>query len=188
MATLTSSPFDSARREIGSQWGWFTALGVGLVLLGLLAFYNLPTATRVSVYAIGILMLFAAACQLGAAFMARGAGPFALLLLSAILYGVAGYFTFSNPDLAAQAYTLALAVSMIFSGGLRAGWAFALRAFSGWGWWLASGVVSILAGAMFLASWPADSMWLLGMVLAVDLTFQGAMAIGFGFTVRELTK
>lgn len=188
MTTLTGTGIDGARRDIGSQWGWFLAMGVALVVLGVLAFFNLPTATKVSVYTIGILMLLGAGAQLATAFVARGAGSFVMLLLSAILYGVAGYFTFANPDLAAKAYTVVLAATMIASGALRIGWSLALRALGGWGWSLASGVVSIIAGAMFLAQWPADATWLLGMVLAVDLTFQGAMAVGFGLALREIAK
>lgn len=188
MTTFTGSGIDSMRREIGSQWGWFTAMGVALVALGVLAFFNLPTATKVSVYTLGILMLLGAGAQLATAVLARGAGSFVLLLLSAILYGVAGFFTLNNPQLAALAYTMLLAVSMIASGALRIGWSLALRPLSGWGWWLASGLVTIGAGAMFLAQWPTDATWLLGMALAVDLTFQGAMAIGSGLALREIAK
>lgn len=188
MTTLSGSGVDNVRREIGSYWGWFTAMGVALVVLGVLAFFNLPTATKVSVYTIGILMLLGAGAQLASAAVVRGAGSVVLLLPSAVLYGVAGYSTFANPELAAQAYTLVLALSLIVSGALRIGWSLVLRAFSGWGWWLASGLVSITAGAIFLAQWPADATWLLGMVLAVDLTFQGAMAIGFGLALRAIAK
>lgn len=188
MTTFTGSAIDDMRSEIGSQWGWFTAMGVALMLLGVLAFFNLPTATKVSVYLMGILMLLGAGAQLATAFLARSAGSFVLLLLSAILYGVAGYFTFVNPQLAAQAYTMVLAASLVASGALRIGWSLALRPFSGWGWWLASGLVSIGAGAIFLGQWPADAAWLLGMVLAADLTFQGAMAIGAGLALREIAN
>jgi len=46
----------------------------------------------------------------------------------------------------------------------------------------------VIAGIVFIAGWSADTVWLLGMVLAVDLTFQGAMAIAFGLTLRQITK
>jgi uncharacterized membrane protein HdeD (DUF308 family) len=49
-------------------------------------------------------------------------------------------------------------------------------------------IVSVLAGIVFLLGWPADSAYLLGIVLAVDLTFQGAMAIAWGVALREITK
>lgn len=46
----------------------------------------------------------------------------------------------------------------------------------------------MIAGIVFVAGWPTNSVWLLGMVLAVDLTFQGATAIGWGLALKEITK
>jgi uncharacterized membrane protein HdeD (DUF308 family) len=54
----------------------------------------------------------------------------------------------------------------------------------GWGWITASGVVTLITGIVFVAGWPADTLYLLGVILAVDLTFQGAMAIGCGFALK----
>jgi uncharacterized membrane protein HdeD (DUF308 family) len=188
MTTLTSFHFGTeAKRGIGSVWGWLVALGVALVALGALAFYNLPAATMVSVYAIGILMLIAAAAKLAAAFVVRSWGGL-WLLLSALLYGAAGVLAIANPTLGASALTLALAFALIFSGVTRISWSFALRALSGWGWLTASGIVSVLAGIVFIAGWPANTVYLLGMVLAIDLTFQGATAVGWGFAIKDLTK
>jgi len=185
MSTLTA-PGSNARREIGSRWAWIIVLGVALVALGIVAFLNLPMATRASVYAIGILMVMAAVGQLVAAILVRRAGMFVLLLLAAVLYGIGGYFTFTNPDVAAEAFTLVLAISLIVSGVLRASWSLTMRSFSGWGWWLASGIVTLIAGVLFLTQWPIDSVWLLGLVLAVDLVMQGSMAIGFGLGLRRM--
>jgi uncharacterized membrane protein HdeD (DUF308 family) len=49
---------------------------------------------------------------------------------------------------------------------------------------VASGVVSVLAGVVFVLGWPVNSLWLLGMVLAIDLTFQGVCAIAFGLALK----
>jgi uncharacterized membrane protein HdeD (DUF308 family) len=189
MTTLTSPHTGTAAgREIGSGWGWFVALGVALIVLGGLAFANLPTATAVSVYTIGILMLIGSAGQLAASFFARTAGNFWMLLLSAVLYGVAGGVTVANPTLAATALTVLLGCSLLVSGGSRIWFSFALSPLPGWGWITASGIVTALAGVVILAGWPSDTPYLLGMVLAFDLCFQGGMTIGWGFALKELTK
>ena len=49
-------------------------------------------------------------------------------------------------------------------------------------------MVTLLAGLAFVAGWPADTVYLLGMILAVDLTFQGAMAIGCGIALKQFAK
>jgi uncharacterized membrane protein HdeD (DUF308 family) len=188
MATLTRSDFDAAKHELRSAWGWLIGLGAVLIGLGAIAFYNLHAATTVSVYAIGVLMLLGAGVQLAAAFVVPSWSRFALFLLSALLYGVAGGFTLANPTLAAQAFTLGLALALMVSGGMRIWWSIAVRPLPGWGWITASGLVSLLAGIVFLLGWPANSTYLLGMVLAIDLVFQGAMAIAWGFALKEITQ
>lgn len=49
---------------------------------------------------------------------------------------------------------------------------------------MTSGVVSALVGIVFALGWPVNSLWLLGLVLAIDLTFQGVSAIVFGLTLK----
>jgi uncharacterized membrane protein HdeD (DUF308 family) len=188
MTTLTRSDFNTAKHELRSARGWLIGLGVVLIGLGAIAFYNLQAATTVSVYVLGVLMLFGAGVQLASAFVVSRWSRFALFLLSALVYGVAGGFTLANPTLAAQALTLGLALALMVSGGMRIWWSIAVRPLPGWGWITASGLVSVLAGIVFLLGWPANSTYLLGIVLAVDLTFQGAMAIAWGVALKEITK
>lgn len=189
MTSITKSDIAMpARREIGSSWGWFVALGVLLIVLGVIAFSNLPAATTASVYAVGILMLIGAISQLVGAFYARSWSGFGLLLSSALLYGAAGAIVIANPTLGAWVFTLMLGASLVVSGAMRIWWSLYLRELPGWGWITASGVVTLIAGIAFVAGWPADTVYLLGMILAVDLTFQGAMAIGCGFALKEFAK
>jgi uncharacterized membrane protein HdeD (DUF308 family) len=58
------------------------------------------------------------------------------------------------------------------------------RARHGWGWIAASGMVTILTGLVFLLGWPVDSLWLLGLVLAIDLIFQGCALLGLAARLR----
>jgi len=187
MPTLTRIDINVAKAETRSKWGWFVALGVVLILLGALAFFNLPAATTASVYAVGIFMLIGAVAQLVTAFPVRSWSGFALLLLSGSLYAAAGIVAIANPALAANALTLLLAFALMFSGVMRAWWSVVLRPLPGWAWITISGIVSVLAGVAFIAWWPADSVWLLGMVLAFDLTFQGATTIALGVALKMNT-
>ena len=80
---------DALERETGFGWGWFIVLGAALIVLGALAFLNLPPTGTVSVYAVGVVMMIGALAQLGTTLLVprwRGIG---LLVLSAILYGAA---------------------------------------------------------------------------------------------------
>jgi uncharacterized membrane protein HdeD (DUF308 family) len=103
------------------------------------------------------------------------------------LYGAAGIFAIVNPKLAATALTLLLAFALIFSGITRIRLTSVMPPLNGWGWIAASGLVSVLAGLVFIHFLFTNSVWLLGMALAVDLTFQGAMVFAFGVALRATT-
>ena len=186
MSTLTSSSKLLPSTSAAPGWGWLVAFGAALIAFGVIAFFNLPAATAASVYAIGVLMLIAGGMQIVASFFARGWSGFGLALTSALLYGVAGALTIANPKLAAEVLTLMLAFSLMFSGVMRIWWSTLLRGLPGWGWIAFSGVVSIVAGLVFVAGWPADTIYLLGMVLAFDLMFQGISAVALGFTLKSI--
>ncbi len=181
-AGLHLSPSDS---HVRAKWGWFVALGVLLLVLGVIAFANLFAATVVSVLYVGMVMIIGGVLEIVHAFQVKRWGGFFFWLISGLIYGAAGVIVFYNPLLAAAALTLLLAVSLIVSGAIRAGSSFQLRPQPGWGWIMASGVVTFLAGLVFLIGWPVNTLWLLGIVLAVDLTFQGVSAIACGLALRS---
>ncbi|MGH9795788.1 MAG: HdeD family acid-resistance protein [Candidatus Acidiferrales bacterium] len=180
----SSFEMGSILAELGSRWGWFVALGVAFLVLGALAFWNLFTATVVSVLFVGIMMIIGAVVHIIHAFRVKRWGGFFFWLLSGILYGLAGFLIFSNPLLGAAALTLLFACSLLAAGLVRAWWSTRLRPRPGWGWILASGLITLLAGIIFLTGWPVNSLWLLGIVLAVDLTFQGVAALACGFELK----
>ncbi len=102
-----------------------------------------------------------------------------------MLYGVAGFLAFYNPLVAAADITLVFALALVISGALRIGVGFRARPDDGWGWIVGSGIVTLLAGIVVAFGWPLTTLWLLGLVLAIDLTFQGVAALAFGLKVRS---
>lgn len=181
------SGFDATRvgEELRSSWGWLVALGVVLLLLGFVALANLFVATVVSVLYIGVLMLIGGVGQIITAFRIRKSGSFWLWLVSGLLYAAAGVFAFYNPALAAQVLTVLLAVSMIAAGLGRIGIGVRKPRMRGWGWVVASGVLSILVGMIVFAGWLFASLFILGLVLAIDLTFLGMSTLLLGLAVRS---
>ena len=182
--TASRIDLEALERETGLGSNWFIALGIGLITLGGLAFANLPEAAEASVNVVGIFMLVAAFAKLGTVLLApdwRGRGH---LALSALLYGVAGIAVIFNAGFAATALTLTLALALILSGAMRIWLSVVMPYLPGWGWIGASGLDSVAAGAVFIALWPDYAVWLLGVVLACDLTFQGVMMIAFAIGLK----
>jgi uncharacterized membrane protein HdeD (DUF308 family) len=84
--------------ELRAKWGWFVALGVLFLILGVVAFANLFATTIASVFFIGALMMLGGLAYIVQAFRVRTRGGFFIWLLSGLLYGVAGFLAFYNPS------------------------------------------------------------------------------------------
>lgn len=98
---MSTRPFPSdlttIEVELHSKWGWFVALGVVLLVLGILALGNLLVATLASVFFVGIMMILGAVAQVIHAFRMKGWGGFFYWLLGGLLYGAAGVIAFIDP-------------------------------------------------------------------------------------------
>jgi uncharacterized membrane protein HdeD (DUF308 family) len=179
---------DTIRNAIGQardKWGWFVALGVLLLILGGIAFANLFVATVASVFFVGWLMLISGIVEIIQAFGVKTWGRFFYWLASGLLYAVAGFFAFYNPLLASAVLTFLLAVALVASGALRAWVGYQHREQRGSGWIIAAGIVTVLAGLVIAMGWPVNSLWILGLFLAIDLIFQGWTFIAFGLALRK---
>ena len=55
----------------------------------------------------------------------------------------------------------------------------------GWGWIVAAGLISVLAGLIIAMGWPVNSLWVLGLFLAIDLIFQGWTFIAVGLALKK---
>jgi uncharacterized membrane protein HdeD (DUF308 family) len=190
--TMTSSslnvPSTSSDVEpLRAKWGWIVALGAVYLVAGFVALGSVLLATVVSVFLVGIMMIIAGVAEVINAFEVRGWGKFLLWLLLGILYIVAGLVTFQNPLLAAAVLTLVLGVALVASGIMRIILAFSVQREAPWIWVLLSGAITLLLGALILARWPVNSLYILGLFLGIDLIFAGAGWVGLGLGLRRRT-
>ncbi|WEX87751.1 HdeD family acid-resistance protein [Sinorhizobium garamanticum] len=177
--------FDPAGREaVAGKWAWFIALGVILIMCGGIAFGNLLMATVASVYYVGLIMLIGGLLNLAHAFQVKSWESVLYWVLSGACYAAAGLFAFINPALASSILTFLMAVALIVAGGFRIWVGFKLRPLPGWGWIVIGGLVTLAAGLIIAAGWPVDSLWILGLFLAVDLVMQGLALIAFGVLAK----
>ena len=184
MTEIDRSQAIAPAAELRAAWGWFVMLGGAFVALGLLAGSHLLLATLVTVYYLGLLMMAAGVLQIVQALRRTRWGSSLLWLLSGILYAVAGALTVMNPVLTSSVLTLLLALSTAASGIVRIWLGAGAMSERGWGWVVASGSLSTMVGLIFLIGWPVNSAWLLGLVLCIDLIFQGCALLGIGLRVR----
>jgi uncharacterized membrane protein HdeD (DUF308 family) len=146
---------------------------------------NVIMATVVSVYYVGVLMLVGGIVYLIHAFQVRGWDQLLFWALSGVLYVLAGVFAFLNPILASAALTLFLSIALLIAGVFRVWVGWRMRPLKGWGWVVASGVITALAGFVIVLGWPVNSLWILGLFLACDLMIQGWSMLAFAFAIRR---
>lgn len=171
---------------LSGKWGWFIILGIIMLMLGGIAFGNLVFATVASVYYVGITILLAGLVQIIHAFSVQTWKSFLFWMLSGLLYAAAGVLTFLNPLLASAIFTFFIAAALVGSGLFRMWVAFQSRNVKGWGWVLCGGLITALAGLVIAMGWPVNSLWVLGMFLAIDLVFQGWAMIALGFGLKTI--
>ncbi|WP_454888593.1 HdeD family acid-resistance protein [Sphingobium indicum] len=174
-----------ASLEQRGAWCWFTVLGIALILLGAIASANLFITTVAATFYVGAIMLAAGTFQIIHAFGVKKWARFAFWLLSGLLYLAAAVAMFLDPLFAATLLTLFLAVSLGLSGGLRLFIALTTRTPSGWGWMAVSAVASIATALVIALGWPVNSIWVLGLILSIDLLFQGVALLLIGLSLHS---
>ena len=186
MTTVTDI-FAAGLDQVRRSWGWFLVFGILLTVLGVVCVGKAQTATIFSILVLGWILAISGVLWFVNAFRAFSWHGFFLFLLNAIIRGVTGYLLLRHPDAGAAGVTMLLASLFIVAGLFRALGAGVIR-FPRWGWTVFSGIVSVVLGVSLLASWPSASTYFIGMVIGIDLIFDGASLIGFATAMRSLPE
>ncbi|MCJ9752316.1 HdeD family acid-resistance protein [Neorhizobium sp. BETTINA12A] len=169
---------------VRDKWGWFLALGILLLILGFLALANLLVATVASVFYIGMMMLTGGIAYLVHAFQVKSWDHILFWAASGILYTIAGLLAFWNPALTAAIVTFFIAMALIVAGIFRLWIGLKMRPMRSSGWFIFGGVITGLAGLVIAFGWPVNTLWILGLFLAIDLTIQGWALIALALAVK----
>ncbi|MCW6535978.1 HdeD family acid-resistance protein [Sphingomonas lycopersici] len=170
-------PLDRAKR-------WFFGIGAALAMLGFIASANLMMAALAAVYVVAAAMFAGGLLMIVHGFAIRYWSWAILWILCGLLYAGAAIIILYYPIRAANYLALGFAVLFAAVGLMRLMAALAQR-HHGWGWLLVSGLFSIAAAFFIGAGWPADSIWVLGVIIAVDLLIEGSMLMLISLTLRR---
>jgi uncharacterized membrane protein HdeD (DUF308 family) len=168
-----------------TRWGWFVALGVAQLILGIIAWFDVIAFTIFGVIFIGALLVVAGVFQVVHAFMDREWGSFFLHLLVGILYVVGGFLLMDDPFPGALVITIFVAVALVVGGILRIVIGVRHRHLPGWGLLIAGGIISVIVGVMLYLMLPWSGLWVVGTLIAIELIFHGVSWIQFGLTLRK---
>ncbi len=182
MSDLTAN---SDHRRPRTRWGWFVALGVAQLVLGIVAWFDVIAFTIAGVIFIGALLVVAGVFQIVHAFMDREWGAFALHLLVGILYVIGGFLLMDEPVQGSVVITILVAVALVFGGIQRIVIGVRHRHMPGWGLLVAGGVISLVVGILLYMTLPWSGLWVVGTLIAVELIMHGVSWIQFGLTLRK---
>jgi uncharacterized membrane protein HdeD (DUF308 family) len=170
--------------EARKNWGWFFALGVLLVLLGIGVASTAYYATIFSVFILGFFLLTAGIIQFIQAFLASKWTGFFLSLLLGALYLITGFLCVTKPAAAAVSITFWIAAFLMIAGLFRMVSSLILR-FDQWGWIFFNGAIAFLLGLIIYSDWPVSGLWVIGTFIGVDLILSGWTWIVLSLTARN---
>ena len=168
--------------------GALIGLGILFIILGMVGIAGQTLLSLVSVNVLGIFLFAGGALQAMHALKSTGWKSVGIQLIFAVLYIGAAIYVWAFPIPALEAITLWLAAIFFVTGILRFVAAFQHRHFNEWFWLALSAAVSILMGVLIMNSFPSSSLWLPGLLIAIELLLQGWSLLFLGFAARSLTK
>ncbi len=173
-------------QQLKANWGWFLALGILALVAGLAALAITEFATLVSIVVVGALVAIVGVVEIVLGFRARNWGQVLYWEISGLFYVVAGFFAWAEPVQASVVLTLLLGAGLLATG--------IVRAIAGFrhhdrmrGPLVLSGIVTGLLGLVVVSGWPANSLFVIGMLLGIELTFSGVTWIFFALRLRSGT-
>jgi uncharacterized membrane protein HdeD (DUF308 family) len=178
-------PHEIGIEELKRSWGWFLALGIGLIILGIAALGHSLVASLVMVSLFGWLLLVGGILAVAHAFLRRRWGGFFLDLFTGLLYSAVGVLIVDHPAESAAGLTLLIALSLLIGGAFRIVMALTVR-FQHRVWMLCNGVISLLLGLMIWRQWPMSGLWVIGAFLGIDLIFYGWSLVMLGIGAKGL--
>jgi uncharacterized membrane protein HdeD (DUF308 family) len=167
-STATSYPRSSA---------WSIALGVLLVIGGLLSIVAPFFAGIAASVFFGWLVLFAGIAHLVYAWSEKRAGAVLWQILIGIVYIIAALCMLFLPVAGVVALTLVLGFYIAVEGIVEIILFSLVRRLRGAVWFLIDGLLSLLLAGLIFFHWPSSSFWVLGTLVGISLLFSGVARI-----------
>jgi uncharacterized membrane protein HdeD (DUF308 family) len=175
--------------EIKSGGGWMIGLGILTVIFGMIAITT-PAITGLAVsLMVGIFLAAGGVMQIIHAFKIPSGGGRRIFLILAGLFAVGfGLFMTTQPVKSLLAMTLVLVAFFLVDGVCKIIDAFHLKPEKGWGWVLASGIITLVLAIMIWRRWPVSGAWAIGTLFGINILFSGWAMIFTGGALRSMAS
>lgn len=167
--------------------GWFIAMAVLFIILGILAIIEPGVAGLAVTLLVGWLLIFGGVAHFVTAFKGGGTKQVLWQVLIGIVYLIGGYYFVTHPIMGIGTLTLLLAGIILAEGVIEIVAYFRTRLLGGSWWLLLNGIVTVLLGCLIWFHWPSSSVWAIGILVGVNLLMTGISRLMFGLAARKLT-
>jgi uncharacterized membrane protein HdeD (DUF308 family) len=173
-------------QTLRDHWVWFLVLGIAMAVIGTFAitWACVTTVTVAATWLFGFLLIAGGIAEIVNSFYAGRWSGTLLHLLIGVLYAVVGLMIVDQPEGSAIKLTLIIAIFLIVSGLFRIVFAISER-FTGWGWVLLNGAVTLFLGMLIYKEWPSSGLWVIGLFVGIDLIFNGWSWIILSLGLRQ---
>ena len=189
---MTPDPIQEGQQSLEENvlsegWGWLLALGIIFIILGILAL-GAPSAVSMSVeLVLGWILIIGGVISIISSFFSGQWGKFFLILLSGIIFLIAGIELLAHPLAGVLTITLFLAVFFFVEGIFKIIFSFQMKSSQNWGWVLFSGIISLFLAILIWAEWPA-SIGIIGLLVGFYILFSGISMVMLAFGARNVPQ
>jgi len=168
--------------------GWSIALGVLMIILGIIAMLAPWEFGIVIALIIGWMAIFNGVAQIIYGFRTHGGWRMLLEIILGLIYIVAGIYLLMHPVGGLLVLTIFLASFLIVYGIFALVLAFHMRPLKGWGWVLFDAIVTILLGILIWAHWPMNAEWVVGTLFGISILVSGVTRLMVSLAFRRIAS
>ena len=176
---------DIGLKSVSDKWGWFLALGILLIVLGVVAI-GAPVASGIAVeLLVGWLLVISGVAHCIQAFKTAGWRGKLLQILCGLLYLGVGIMMIMKPIAGLLALTLTVLVYFIVSGIFKIILAIRADDMPQRGWITVSGILSLVLAIMIGAQFPSSALWVIGLLFGIEMIFSGWAFVMIALAARR---
>lgn len=176
------------REDLRSALGWAIALGIIIIVAGILAILRPYVAALAATILVAWLFLLSGVVRFIYAIQTRKEGRFVLKLLVALLYLVAGVSLVARPISGSVIIALLVGIAIALKGALQIVLSFQMKHRDGWFWLLLSGFAGIVLGILIWSQGAIASTTILGLLFGLELLFDGIGLTFFAWFSRRALR
>ena len=166
------------------NWMRLLILGIGLIILGVVALINSMITTVITMYFLGWVLILTGLIEAMQAIHFYKNGRFFLHLMNTILSIVIGVMLLIHPITGTLVITLLFAMYFCVMGAFRIVMVLTIKTPNS-RWTIADGVICLVLGSLVWAQWPTSALWLIGYFIGINLVFSGCSQVMLALAIHS---